>query len=97
MAARKNQEHFVLVNGGGYQGWRLVGLPGPTGPQSENELSYMAPMADLLDRMHGRAKQGAHLDAMCRAFPDLDSGDIADWMAANGYTARAMRKRINGK
>jgi hypothetical protein len=83
MAERKNPEHSVLVNGGGCQDWRLVGLPGLTGPRSET--SYMAPMADLLDRMHNRARQGAHLDAMCRAFPDLDRGDISDWMAANEY------------
>lgn len=92
MADQKNQQHFVLTNGGGYQGWRLIGLPGRTGPRSENEFSYMAPMADLLDRMHGRARQGAELDAMCQAFPSLDRVDLADWMAANQYPRRGDGK-----
>jgi len=87
MAGRKNREHSVLVNGGGCQDWRLVGPPGPTGPRNDHvsEFDYMVERADLLDRMHGRARQGAHLNAMCMAFPHLDRADIADWMAANEY------------
>jgi hypothetical protein len=48
--------------------------------------------ADLLDLMHNRARQGARLDAMCRAFPHLDRADIADWMAANQYPRRGDGK-----
>jgi len=88
MAGSENQKHFVLVNGGGHRGWRQVGLQGWAAPQSDNEFSYMAPAADLLDRMHGRARQGAGLEAMCKAFPDLSPADIADWMAANEYPRR---------
>lgn len=86
MPTRRDQSgRFASKNGAAFQGMLR------SGKQSE-ETDRPSVCVDILDRMHGKAKQGATLATMIRAFPECNPDMVEYWFRQNGYMLNGTKR-----
>lgn len=85
--SRDRKGRFALQNGVPFQGMLRSGTQNAVTDRQNVHV-------DILDRMHGKAKQGATLAAMHRAFPEINPDMLEYWFRQNGFMNKNGKERI---